>query len=61
MLLIPSQALIDTGNDSGWCRVHADGRFLPKRVAVFGIARRHRITLSLAEGEKVVFRRPVPD
>lgn len=36
MLLIPSQALIDTGNEQRVITVDADGRFVPKRVAVFG-------------------------
>ena len=46
MLLIPSQALIDTGSEQRVITVDADGRFVPKRVACFpGIARRHRITL----------------
>ncbi len=46
MLLIPSQALIDTGNEQRVITVDADGRFVPKRVAVFRcIARRHRVTL----------------
>lgn len=34
MLLIPSQALIDTGNEQRVITVDADGRFVPKRVAV---------------------------
>lgn len=36
MLLIPSQALIDTGSEQRVITVDADGRFVPKRVAVFG-------------------------
>ncbi|EOJ4036107.1 CusA/CzcA family heavy metal efflux RND transporter [Escherichia coli] len=35
MLLIPSQALIDTGSEQRVITVDADGRFVPKRVAVF--------------------------
>lgn len=55
MLLIPSQALIDTGNEQRVITVDADGRFVPKRVAVFqasqGVTALHS---GLAEGEKVV-------
>ncbi len=55
MLLIPSQALIDTGSEQRVITVDADGRFVPKRVAVFqasqGVA---ALRSGLAEGEKVV-------
>ncbi|HDK2707673.1 TPA: efflux RND transporter periplasmic adaptor subunit [Escherichia coli] len=55
MLLIPSQALIDTGNEQRVITVDADGRFVPKRVAVFQASQGVTALRSgLAEGEKVV-------
>ncbi|XPE61308.1 efflux RND transporter periplasmic adaptor subunit [Shigella flexneri] len=55
MLLIPSQALIDTGSEQRVITVHADGRFVPKRVAVFQASQGVTALRSgLAEGEKVV-------
>lgn len=62
MLLIPSQALIDTGNEQRVITVDADGRFVPKRVAVFQASQGVTALRSgLAEGEKVVSSGPVPD
>lgn len=55
MLLIPSQALIDTGSEQRVITVDADGRFVPKRVAVFRASQGVTALRSgLAEGEKVV-------
>ena len=55
MLLIPSQALIDTGSEQRVITVDADGRFVPKRVAVFQASQGVTALRSgLAEGEKVV-------
>ncbi len=53
MLLIPSQALIDTGNEQRVITVDADGRFVPKRVAVFRASQGVTALRSgLAEGER---------
>ena len=55
MLLIPSKALIDTGNEQRVITVDGDGRFVPKTVSVFlasqGVT---AIRSGLVEGEKVV-------
>lgn len=55
MLLIPSKALIDNGDEQRVITVNAEGRFVPKRVQVFhesqGVT---AIRSGIAEGEKVV-------
>lgn len=49
------EALIDTGNEQRVITVDADGRFVPKRVAVFQASQGVTALRSgLAEGEKVV-------
>lgn len=55
MLLIPSKALIDTGNEQRVITVDGDGRFVPKTVSVFQASQGvTAIRSGLAEGEKVV-------
>ena len=55
MLLIPSKALIDTGNEQRVITVDGEGRFVPKPVSVFQASQGvTAIRSGLAEGEKVV-------
>jgi Cu(I)/Ag(I) efflux system membrane fusion protein len=55
MLLIPSEALIDSGDEQRAIVVNDEGRFIPKQVQVFhesqGVT---AISTGLSEGEKVV-------
>ncbi|TNV16836.1 efflux RND transporter periplasmic adaptor subunit [Buttiauxella sp. B2] len=55
MLLIPSQAVIDTGNEQHVITVDADGRFVPKEIKVLHESRHQSgIGSDLSEGEAVV-------
>ncbi|AOV96901.1 efflux transporter periplasmic adaptor subunit [Edwardsiella hoshinae] len=54
-LLIPAQAIVDNGAEQHVITVTADGRFLPKRVAVVQTAQQQAaIAAGLTEGESVV-------
>lgn len=55
MLLIPSQAVIDTGKEQRVITVDAEGRFVPKRVQVLHESQHQSaIGAGLNEGESVV-------
>ena len=55
MLLIPSQAVIDTGNEQRVITVDGEGRFVPKKIHVLHESRDQTgIGSGLAEGESVV-------
>jgi len=55
MLLIPSQAVIDTGKEQHVITVDAEGRFVPKRVQVLHESQHQSaIGAGLNEGESVV-------
>lgn len=61
MLLIPSQALIDTGSEQRVITVDADGRFVPKRVAVSRHRKASPHYALVWRKVKGGFQRPVPD
>lgn len=55
MLLIPSQAVIDTGDEQRVITLDNDGRFVPKRIRIFHESNQQTAVLSgLNEGESVV-------
>ncbi|MEC5319062.1 efflux RND transporter periplasmic adaptor subunit [Brenneria populi subsp. brevivirga] len=55
MLIIPSQAVIDTGNEQRVITVDSDGRFVPKAIDVLYESQRQTgIGAGLSEGESVV-------
>lgn len=55
MLIIPSQAVIDTGNEQRVITVDSDGRFVPKAIKVLYESQRQTgIGAGLSEGESVV-------
>lgn len=55
MLLIPSQAVIDTGNEQRVITVDSDGRFVPKAIRVLHESQRQTgVGGGLQEGESVV-------
>lgn len=55
MLLIPSQAVIDTGNEQRVITVDDDGRFVPKAIKVLHESQRQTgIGAGLTEGESIV-------
>lgn len=55
MLLIPSQAVIDTGNEQRVITVDADGRFVPKVIKVLHESQRQTgVGAGLREGESIV-------
>ena len=55
MLLIPSQAIIDTGDEQRVITLNAEGRFVPKLVKIFHESQQQTALLSgLDEGETVV-------
>ncbi|ADO49496.1 efflux RND transporter periplasmic adaptor subunit [[Enterobacter] lignolyticus] len=55
MLLIPSQAVIDTGNEQRVITVDGDGRFVPKAIRVLHESQRQTgVGGGLQEGESVV-------
>ncbi|MEG2828650.1 MAG: efflux RND transporter periplasmic adaptor subunit [Edwardsiella sp. (in: enterobacteria)] len=55
LLLIPAQAIVDSGDEQHVITVTQDGRFLPKRVAVAQEAQQQAgIAAGLTEGESVV-------
>ncbi|MBI6547637.1 efflux RND transporter periplasmic adaptor subunit [Xenorhabdus lircayensis] len=55
MLLIPSQAVIDTGNEQHVITVDSEGKFIPKSIKVLHESQRHTgIASGLNEGESVV-------
>ena len=55
MLLIPSQAIIDTGNEQRVITVDGEGRFVPKKIQVLHESKDQTgIGSGLAEGESVV-------
>jgi hypothetical protein len=61
MLLIPSKALIDTGTEQRVITVDNDGRFVPKRIEVPAIRRRHGGQRRSQRRRKGGLQRPVPD
>jgi len=55
MLLIPSQAVIDTGNEQRIITVDRDGRFVPKVIKVLHESQRQTgVGAGLQEGESIV-------
>ena len=55
MLLIPSQAVIDTGKEQRVITVDANGKFVPKRIHVLHESQQQSgIGTGLEEGESVV-------
>lgn len=55
MLLIPSQAVIDTGNEQRVITVDSEGRFVPKAITVLHESQRQAgIGSGLSEGESIV-------
>ena len=55
MLLIPSQAVIDTGDEQRVITVDSNGEFVPKKIKVLHESRdRTGIAGGLSEGESIV-------
>lgn len=54
MLVIPSQAVIDTGNEQRVITVDGDGRFVPKAIQVLHESRHQSGVAGLNEGESIV-------
>ncbi len=54
MLVIPSQAVIDTGNEQRVITVDGDGRFVPKAIQVLHESQHQTGVVGLNEGESIV-------
>lgn len=55
MLLIPSQAVIDTGDEQRVITVASNGEFVPKKIQVLHASQQQTgVASGLAEGESVV-------
>jgi Cu(I)/Ag(I) efflux system membrane fusion protein len=54
MLVIPSQAVIDTGHEQRVITVDGDGRFVPKAIQVLHESRHQSGVAGLNEGESIV-------